>query len=184
MTDPQSGKIIVLNGASSAGKSTPARAVQAEIDEPFLCFSLDFFFFRDEVLPRRFSEGGAFAWEQMRPQIFEGYFRCLPALLSAGNNLVVDYIIESQQQWDRLSELLRPFDLFLVGVHCPLEELERRERARGDRRAGDAARDLLSVHTFTSYDLEVDSRQPVAENAHQIVQGWRTRSRGDRVSQP
>jgi chloramphenicol 3-O phosphotransferase len=67
--------------------------------------------------------------------------------------------------------------VFLVGVHCPLEELERRERARGDRGVGDARRDLETVHTFCAYDLEVDSTAPPEQNAARILAAWE-RSRG------
>ncbi|WP_264775205.1 chloramphenicol phosphotransferase CPT family protein [Deinococcus aetherius] len=168
------GRLILLNGASSAGKSTLCHAIQTRIDEPFLQFSLDFLMFGARVLPRRDPEG-PFSWAEMRPRLFEGYYRCLPAFLGAGNNLVVDYIIETPEQWRRLVELLRPFDVFLVGVHCPLDELERRERARGDRHLGDARRDLLTVHTFTRYDFEVDSRRPPEENSERIIAAWHLR---------
>jgi len=39
----------------------------------------------------------------------------------------VDHIIEQEQWLADLVELLAPFDVFFVGVHCPLPELERRE---------------------------------------------------------
>lgn len=178
MTPPvPSGKLILLNSASSAGKSTLCRAIQAQVDEPFLQFSLDFLMLGAEVLPRRRDPEGPFTWAAMRPRLFEGYHRCLPAFLGAGNNLVVDYIIETAKQWGRLVELLRPFDVFLVGVHCPLPELERRERERGDRRPGDARRDLLTVHTFTRYDFEVASTRPATENAAAISAAWQARRR-------
>ncbi len=174
---PAPGSIILLNGASSAGKSTLCRALQDRLPEPFLQFSLDFLMFGSPVLPTRRDEGGPFSWVAMRPRLFEGYFACLAALAGAGNNLVLDYIIESQSQLDRLVSLLGPFDVYLVGVHCPLPELERRERQRSDRRPGDARRDFGSVHTFTPYDLEVDSTRPAGENAEEIISAWKERRR-------
>lgn len=171
------GQIILLNGASSAGKSTLCRALQGRLPEPFLQFSLDFLMFGSPVLPTRREGNGPFSWAVMRPRLFEGYFACLPALAGAGNNLVVDYIIEERAQLGRLASLLEPFDVFLVGVHCPLPELERRERQRGDRRLGDARRDFQTVHTFTPYDLEVDSTRPAGENAETIISAWKERRR-------
>lgn len=182
--DVPPGKLILLNGASSAGKSTLCRAIQAQIDEPFLQFSLDFLMFGTEVLPRRRDPSGPFTWAVMRPRLFEGYHRCLPAFLEAGNNLVVDYIIETPEGWRRLVELIRPFDVFLVGVHCPLDELERREGERGDRRPGDARRDLLTVHTFTRYDFEVDSRRSPEDNAEAIIAAWKARKTPGALSRP
>lgn len=175
MEQPESGKIILLNGASSAGKSTLCRALQAQLDEPFLQFSLDFFFFGGQVLPKRRDESGDFAWATMRPKLFEGYYNCLSALAGAGNNLVVDYIVENVDQLQRLVELLGGFDVFYVGVHCPIEELERRELQRGDRGTGDARRDLETVHSFSGYDFEVDSTLPAEQNVETIIAAWKAR---------
>ena len=169
-----SAKIILLNGPSSAGKSTLAQALQAHLPEPFLRFSLDVFF-DGAVLPPRQGRGGDFDWAVMRPKLFEGFFDCLSALANAGNNLVVDHIIETQPQLDRLVRTLEPFDVFFVGVHCPLPELERRERERGDRRTGDAQRDLETVHSFSAYDFEVDSTLVPAINAERIALAWEAR---------
>jgi len=44
-----------------------------------------------------------------------------------------------------------------VGVHCPLEELEQRERARDDRPIGQARAQLAYVHRQETYDVEVDT---------------------------
>jgi chloramphenicol 3-O phosphotransferase len=175
MTDSLPGRIILLNGASSAGKSTLCRAIQEAADVPLLQFSLDFFLFGHGVLPARREEGGDFAWAVMRPKLFEGSFGCLAALAQAGNNLAVDYIIETPEQLARLSEGLRPYDVFFVGVHCPLPELERRERQRGDRQAGDARRDFQTVHTFSTYDFEIDSTLAAKANALAVLEAWRTR---------
>ncbi len=46
---------------------------------------------------------------------------------------------------------------FLVGVRCPLEELERREAARGNRRRGNAREQLAFVHAHGVFDFEVDT---------------------------
>ncbi|GEM44710.1 chloramphenicol phosphotransferase CPT family protein [Deinococcus cellulosilyticus] len=176
MTQNQQGQIILLNGASSAGKSTLCRAIQAQIDQPFLQFSLDFFFFRGEVLPDRRDSEGPFSWPVMRPKLFEGYFNCLSGLLDAGNNLVVDYIVETREQLAALVQRLSAFDVFYVGVHCPLEELERRELQRGDRRPGDARMDFQTVHTFSGYDFEVDSTDSPEHNAEKIIAAWKARA--------
>ena len=76
-----------------------------------------------------------------------------------------------------LAVTLAEQDVFFVGLRCELGELERRERARGDRRIGDARRDHASVHRYGRYDLEVDGTQPPADNAERLIQAWRRRSR-------
>jgi chloramphenicol 3-O phosphotransferase len=110
----------------------------------------------------------------MRPKLLDGYFGCIAALAHAGNNLIVDHVMETPNQLHRLVDLLAPFDVFYVGVHCPLPELERRERQRGDRRPGDARRDYETVHSFGLYDVEVDATLSPDENAETLVGAWKT----------
>lgn len=169
------GKTILLNGASSSGKSSIARAVQGQIDEPFWHFSFDHL--RDGgVLPLNRVRNGDFEWSRLRDAVFEGFDRSLPAILQPGNNLIVEHIVETRAWMDRLVRLLDGFDVFFVGVHCPLEELERREIARGDRRLGDAARDFHTIHQHALYDLELDSTRSPQVNAEILIQAWSARS--------
>lgn len=171
-----SGKIILLNGASSSGKSTLACSLQDTLPEPFWHFSIDHL--REaRVLPTERSQSGVFSWIALRPQFFEGFHRCLPALAEAGNNLVVEHIVESQAWMHRLVKLLRHADVFFVGLHCPLEELERREQTRGDRRIGEARADFQIAHAFCVYDLEIDSTQFVETNVHAVISEWNVRQR-------
>ncbi|MNI97424.1 Chloramphenicol phosphotransferase-like protein [compost metagenome] len=56
-------------------------------------------------------------------------------------------------------------------MHCPPEELARRERERGDRAIGQALKQLEIVHKEEVYDVEVDTYVDSAEHcAEQIVQ--------------
>jgi chloramphenicol 3-O phosphotransferase len=170
------GKIILINGASSAGKSTLARSLQQQLPEPFLHLSFDHLR-QSNALPMARIRNGELNWTLMRPAVFDGFHRCLPAFAMAGNNLIVDHIIEQEQWMADLVELLAPFDVFFVGVHCPLPELERRERQRGDRRPGEARRDFHSAHRFTEYDLDIDATQPTDGNVTRLITGWQARSR-------
>ena len=175
-TIQEPGKIILLNGASSAGKSTLARSLQQKLAEPFLHLSFDHLR-ESNALPMARIRNGELDWARMRPAVFEGFHRSLPALAEAGNNLIVDHIIEQEQWLADLIRLLAPLDVFFVGVHCPLPELERRERQRGDRRAGEACGDFHAVHRFTEYDLDVDATQPTEDNVARLISAWQARSR-------
>jgi chloramphenicol 3-O phosphotransferase len=170
------GKIILVNGASSSGKSALCHALQATLDEPFWHYSIDHFR-NTGVLPRQRIESGEFSWPALRPAFFDGFHRCLPALASTGNNLIVEHIVETAAWMSRLVRLLAPIDVFFVGLHCPLPELERRERQRGDRRTGEARQDHAIIHTFCTYDLEIDSTRPAGENAVAVITAWRARAR-------
>ena len=177
MTTGVIGKIILLNGASSAGKSTLAKAIQQQIDEPFWHVSSDQFV-EAKLLPERRGEGGDFAWSTMRPRFFDAFHRCLPAMASAGNNLIVDHVIEFEIWMADLVALLAAYDVFFVGVHCPLAELERRERERGNRTIGEGRDHLEVVHTFGDYDFELDTSTATPdENAHALIRAWHERRR-------
>ena len=170
------GKIIFVNVASSSGKTTLCTALQATLDAPFWHYSIDHFR-PPGVLPWQRIDAGDFSWQDMRPAFFEGFHRCLPALAGAGNNLIVEHIVETAAWMSRLVRLLSSVDVFFVGVHCPLAELERRERLRKDRRDGEARQDHAVVHTFGAYDLEIDSARPLEGNVHAVIDGWRRRAR-------
>lgn len=170
------GKIILVNGASSSGKSTLCKALQARLDEPFWHYSIDHF--RDSgVLPMQRIDNGDFSWPRMREAFFEGFHRCLPALAEAGNNVIVEHIIETPPWMSRLVRFLAPFDVFFVGLQCPLAELERRELRRGDRRHGEARQDYDVIHTFGIYDLEIETTHAPEENTNAVLDGWRSRTR-------
>ncbi len=84
--------LILLNGPSSAGKTTLCKAIREQIPAPFLHYSLDFFMFDADVLPKRRDPSLGITWPQMRPQVIEGFYQSVKALLQAGNNLVTDLI--------------------------------------------------------------------------------------------
>jgi hypothetical protein len=88
------------------------------------------------MLPPRRDDGGPFDWwHQVRPRFFAGFHECLPAFAVTGNDLIVEHVIELRSWRADLAVLLADLDVFLVGVHCTPDELDRRERIRGDRRS-------------------------------------------------
>ena len=168
------GRIIFLHGASSSGKSTIARAVQTRIGAPFWHISIDHL--RDAgVLPQARFKAGEFKWSESRQQFFDGFHRSLAAYAGAGNNLVIEHILDGDGWQAELATLLAPFDMFFVGVHCPLPELIRREAARGDRPVGDAERDFRTIHRDVGYDFEVESTADATANADRIIAAWAAR---------
>ena len=171
-----SAKIILLNGPSSVGKSTLAAALQANLAEPFWHFSIDHLR-AAKVLPNARIASGEFPWAELRASFFEGFHRAIPALADAGNNLIIEHIVETAEWMKRLLLLLEHQDVFFVGLHCPLAELERRERVRGDRRMGEACADFAVTHTFGSYDFEIQTTLPVDVNASAVMNAWHRRAR-------
>ena len=170
------GKIIIINGPSSSGKTTLALALQKQLDLPFIRFSFDLFLDHN-AFPSEQIKNGKFSWDLMRPSVFRGIQQCLPALATAGNNILFDHIIETKAWLNDLISLISDLDVFFVGLHCSLPELERREIQRGNRRAGEARQDFQTVHSITSYDLELNSEGPLDANVARLIQGWKERKR-------
>jgi chloramphenicol 3-O phosphotransferase len=152
-------KIILLNGASSSGKSTLGRALHRQMDTPYLYFSSDQLV-QAHVLPDLpgVRGGEEWDWKNIRPRFFDGFHRCIAALAEAGNDLIVEHVLEHRSWFDDCMRMLSRFDTFFVGVHCPLPELERRERIRGDRKIGEGRSHLQAgIHTWGPYDFEIDT---------------------------
>jgi len=170
------GKIIIINGPSSSGKTTLALALQKQLDIPFIRFSFDLFM-EHKVFPSEQIQNGTFSWEAMRPSVFRGIHQCIPALARAGNNIIFDHIIETKEWLHHLVSLISELDVFFVGLYCSLPELERRESQRGDRHKGEAYRDFQSVHRITSYDLELNSESSLDGNVSLLIQAWKEHER-------
>jgi chloramphenicol 3-O phosphotransferase len=164
--------VIFLHGASSSGKSTLARAIRERAEVPFWHYSIDHL--RDSgVLPSERIARGDFAWRDIRAGFFEGFHRSIGSFADAGNNLIVEHIIDTEGWLATLAEVLAPHDVLFVGLHLPLDELNRREAARGDRPLGMAATDFQSIHTRKRYDLELDTKVDAAQNATRVLDAWR-----------
>lgn len=172
MTVQDSPTIILLNGTSSAGKTTLAKALQQIMDAPYLHVSVDDF---EDMMPGREELGGAFEWQTVFNQVLSGFHRSLAALAAAGNNLVVDHVIvqgvEPENWLSECLDQLAPFRVYFIGVHCALKELQRRELARGDREVGQAEGQMNRVHRHGIYDLEVDTSVLTAEQCALQIKG-------------
>ncbi|WP_443071991.1 chloramphenicol phosphotransferase CPT [Streptomyces sp. NBC_01477] len=156
--------MIVLNGGSSAGKSSIARSLQAVLPDPWLAFSVDDFV---DALPASMTGAdGGIGISQDGEVTVGAEFRALEAawitgiaaMARAGARIVVDEVFlggaDSQQRWLQALAGLR---VLWVGVRCEPAVAAAREAARGDRIAGMAALQAESVHQGVVYDLEVDS---------------------------
>jgi chloramphenicol 3-O phosphotransferase len=145
------GNIIFLNGTSSSGKTGIAKALQDVLDEPYLHFCVDTFLW---MLPDRYLSQEALP--AVISRVISGMHHCIAASASMGNNIIVDHVLEQEQWLKECVRLLADFPVLFVGVHCPLEELERREGTR-NRQRGTARYQFGLVHDHGVYDLEVDT---------------------------
>ncbi|MCX2954491.1 chloramphenicol phosphotransferase CPT family protein [Lentzea sp. NEAU-D7] len=147
--------IIFLNGTSSSGKSSIAEQLLRVLDAPYFHLAADAFGAMRAVERTLELDGPAQAEVLRRTRA--GFHRAVAGMARAGNDVVVDHVLSEPWRLQDCLEALDGLDVLFVGVHCPPDELERRERARGDRVPGQAAAQLRSVHQHGLYDFEVDT---------------------------
>jgi chloramphenicol 3-O phosphotransferase len=150
--EPSPGRIILLNGTSSSGKSSIAEELARILDDPHYFLAVDAF---NAMRDRRNLDG--YGVDDILYRMRRGFHRAIAGMAAGGNDLVVDHIMSEQWRLRDCLELFTPFDVVFVGVRCSPEELERRERMRGDRPPGLAARQLERVHRHGLYDIECDT---------------------------
>jgi chloramphenicol 3-O phosphotransferase len=144
------GIIIVLNGVSSSGKSTLAKELTKLLPD-FFSFSVDDYDLVIEKMEDRENE-------RLIPIETEYFYYKNVALFSdRGVNLILDQILHDPITLQNFYETLKSYPILLVGVHCPVEELTRREKLRGDRRIGQANSQLNFVPKQEIYDIEVNT---------------------------
>jgi chloramphenicol 3-O phosphotransferase len=153
----RAGQIILLDGASSSGKTTLGRALQASLDEAYYLVQLDAF---EDMVPTRLMTGTEVEYEALT-LCARAMHRTIAHLSRSGANVIADQVFLDAPGFDGwlddcLGSLLHLPVLF-VAVRCPVEELERRERARGDRDVGQARWQSTRVHRHGLYDVEVDT---------------------------
>jgi chloramphenicol 3-O phosphotransferase len=150
---PRHGRIIFLNGTSSSGKSSIARELLQILDgDPYFHLSVD-----SVNAMRAHKEIAPGALDAVLKRTRMGFHRAVAGMAAAGNDLVVDHVLSEPWRLRDCLAVLADAEVFLVGVHCSLDELERRERARGDRPPGLAAYQYARVHAHGLYDIECDT---------------------------
>lgn len=156
--------IIFLNGCTSAGKTSIARAMQSRPGAACLHFGIDdgfallppdhpdgYWFDRDDQNLVRLNYG------TLGRHALAAYRRAAVAIAATGVDLVIDEVVLEAEFADDWLALTQGCDVFAVGVHCELAELERREMARGDRVVGQARGQIGQVHRWLAYDWEIDT---------------------------
>ena len=171
-----SATLIVLNGPSSAGKSTIISALQDLWPRPLFASGLDVFIggWPDSHVTFPSSDGSPAPESGMRivagvgpapswiPEYGDAFHKVMKlahefwaAMNNAGIDLVIDHVIlDAVIREQALSTLT---NAIWVGVTCDIDELIHRETARGDRYLGFASGTAPIVHREMIYDLIVDT---------------------------
>ena len=159
----QKGKIIFLNGVSSAGKTTLAKTLQSRLTEPFYMLSNDMFC---DMAPEKFWDINA---EKTGGTALSGLHHTIKTFSDIGINSIVDHVLlkangttynitNNKGDMEECVELLHDYTVLFVHVICSdLEELRRREKERGDRNIGQGESQLPQLNPQDTYDITVDT---------------------------
>lgn len=151
--------IFYLNGTSSSGKTTIAKALQNKIEKPIFYFSIDTLLYSlsekdlESVMGKR-----AYDYKLDWSSVFEGYLSSVSAIHKSGNNVIADLPIYTENLYKVFQKYINPIkNKQIIKIFCPLEVLNCREEKRGDRSLGLAEKQHPTIHKFLDYDLTINS---------------------------
>ena len=157
--------VIVLNGASSSGKSSIALELQGLLPRPFLAFGVDTLVASlPPASPTReslivFGSDGVVAVGHGFLQLQHAWYQGLAAIARDDVGVIIaeEYLVGGRESQDRLRSALGGLRVVWVGVRCDLEVAVAREVARPERTQGMASSQAMIVHEGVQYDLQVDT---------------------------
>jgi chloramphenicol 3-O phosphotransferase len=181
-------RVLFLNGASSAGKTSIGKALQDVLSEPYLLLGLDTCF---GMVPARWAGGPpgefsqhGFAYADLPPEdghpvlgieygdigwrIMSGFHRGVAEIVRAGNPVIIDEMLLDEKVRDDWLDVLADLRPLLVGVYCSMAELERRERGRTSR-PGLSRWSARQAHLGMSYDLVLDTTQATPQASAELI---------------
>ncbi len=169
-------QIIYINGPSSSGKTTLAKALQQEFDHPFLHIGIDRVI---GMMPQKLNnwEGGlaplGFSWKQsvdetghpmheiqtgpFARKMVQTLMEIVLTMTRLGHYVIIDDLSFGKSQVDLWREVLKDYKVLWIGITAPLSILEARERARSNRIHGSTRAQYSQVHKDIIYDLEFDT---------------------------
>ena len=149
--------VILLNGPSSAGKSSIAGALRQKLQDSGIdavIIALDDYLHMSATEP--IWEDDVFA---VTPRMCGDISRAL----HNGKAVIVDHVITSPRICSALLDAAAGFQMRTVLISCAVETLRSREAERGDRRVGSAEASLRCLYPKTGYDLCLDSGEMGSE---------------------
>lgn len=166
----EKGRIIFLNGVTSAGKTSIVEALQERDDVFFYVVANDLF---QEMVGEKFLQENY--WKYLSEVIIMMYHTA-KLYSDMGKNVLIDGILVEREEikphYQQLLEILKDNPLDVVEVYCPLDICRERNIARGDRfeSQSDEQQELMAKNI--EYALKVDtSLHSPAECAEMIVKG-------------
>lgn len=164
----EKGRIIFLNGVTSAGKTSIVEALQEKDDIFFYVVANDLF---QEMVGEKYLRENY--WKYLSDVIIMMYHTA-KLFSDHGRNVIIDGILverpEITPHYEQLNEILKDNPLDIVEVYCPLDICKRRNVERGDRYETQSEEQSILMAKNISYSMKVDtSIYSPAECADAIV---------------
>ncbi len=182
------GRVVILNGVSRAGKSTLAHAIQESVPGIWMHLGSDA---HKACTPPNRQPGVGLrpGRDQVRPEVEE----CVPVLYAAlyesvavharfGLDVVVDSNFHDSytRRYGILEDCARRLaglETLFVGVRCPVEVIWERRASTWGQVRGEVAQDVVeavelaqqATHAHRGYDLEVDTSLMSPESCATVI---------------
>jgi len=99
----------------------------------------------------------------------------IAATAKRGNNVVADHVLVEKVWVDECASLFADMNAYLIGLQCPLDVLEQREKDRKDRTLGQARDQFSVIHKYVVYDLKLGtSILTIDECVEQVIERLET----------
>ncbi|HEX4929102.1 MAG TPA: hypothetical protein VFV62_00225, partial [Gaiellaceae bacterium] len=98
-----------------------------------------------------------------------GMRAAVAACARADNDVLVDDVFVDRAWLDAWRDALAGLEWLLVGVVAPLDVVEERERARGNRIAGEARAQFAVIHSGIEYDVTVNTSSQSPEECARAI---------------
>ena len=161
------GRIIFLNGVTSAGKTSIVEAIQ-ERDDVFLYVVANDLF--QEMVGEKYLRENY--WKYLSEVIIMMYHTA-KLYSDMGKNILIDGILVEREEitphYLRLLEILKNNPLDLVEVYCPLDVCRKRNIVRGDRYENQSDEQHKLMAKNIEYTLRVDTSLFSADECADII---------------
>lgn len=151
----EKGRIIFLNGVTSAGKTSIVESLQAQEDIFFYVVANDLF---QEMVGENYLRKDY--WKYLSEIIIMMYHTA-KLYSDMGKNVLIDGILVEREEirphYHQLLEILRNNPLDIVEVYCPLDICRQRNIIRGDREETQSQEQYDLMAENIKYSTKVDT---------------------------
>jgi chloramphenicol 3-O phosphotransferase len=157
--------IIILNGTSSSGKTTLAKALLSILDDRYFFFSVDNFLIHSmpEDINMEVKEDLI-----LLDKAISGFNQSFSVIADNIPFIIIDHVLQKESWFHELFEAIKNKPSLFVHVTAPLDVIETREASRDDRAPGTAKNQYEQISKY-KYDLTIDTHSNSLEKSVQLV---------------